>query len=145
MEMIGTTVIGRPVDVVWAYVLDLSNDANWRTGVDKSGWQSEEPLGPGAVGYTQVGNARVEWRVVLYTPRESIEWEYINGPLRGRGSYRLLAVEDGTEFTMVADAEPAGWLKLIGPLFTRMVRRQNQKDVETLRDILEPTPDGDVP
>jgi hypothetical protein len=145
MEMNGTTVIGRPVDVVWAYIMDLSNDASWRTGIDESGWKSGEPVGPGAGGYTRVGNASADWRIVSYSPGESVDWEFVSGPYQGRGGYRLVAVEGGTEFTLVADVEPTNWLKLLGPLFTWMGRRQNQRDVETLRDILESMPEDRVP
>lgn len=141
MDVSGTTVIGRPVDVVFDYVQDPSNDANWRIGLDESGWQSGESPGPGAIGYTLAGNARVEWRVISYAPGESIEWEFISGPLQGRAGYRLEPVDGGTQFTLVGDVEPAGCLKLAGPLFGRMVRRQNQTGVERLRDILESTPD----
>jgi hypothetical protein len=139
MEMNGTTVIGRPVDVVSDYVMDLANDANWRTGVDESGWQAGESLGPGAVGYTIAGNQRAEWRVVSYVAGESVDWEFISGPLKGRGGYRLVPVEGGTQFTLVADVKPSGWLRLLGPVFTWIGRRQNQRDVEKLRDILEST------
>ena len=142
MEMKGTIVISRPVAVVFDYVSNLSNDAKWRAGIQESGWQSGESPGPGAIGYTCVGNMKVEWRVVTYIAGESVAWDYISGPLKGRGGYRLVPVERGTQFTMVADAEPSGWLKLLGPIFTWMVRRQNQRDVERLRDILEATPES---
>ena len=140
MEMIGKTVIGRPVDIVWAYVRDLSNDANWRTGVDESGWQSDHSLTVGAIGYTLAGNQRAVWRVVSYVAGESVDWEFLSGPFTGRGGYRLVPVEGGTQFTLVADIEPSNWLKFLGPIFTWVGRRQNQRDVEKLRDILESTP-----
>jgi hypothetical protein len=137
MKMNGTTVINRPVDTVFDYVIDVSNDANWRTGVDESGWESGENLGLGAIGYTLAGNMKVRWRVVSYTEGESVEWDLLSGPYKGRGGYRLLPVDGGTEFTLLADLEPSGWLKLLGPLFGWIGRRQNQADVEKLRDILE--------
>jgi hypothetical protein len=142
MEMNGTIVISRPVDVVFEYVNNLSNDAKWRTGVDESGWQPGEPLGPGAIGYTRAGNVKTEWRVVSYIAGESVDWEFIGGPLKGRGGYRVVPVDRGSQFTLVADIEPSGWLKLLGPIFTWIVRRQNQRDVERLRDILESTPES---
>ncbi len=43
MEMNGTTIIRRPVEVVFSYVIDLANDANWRTGLDESGLREGEP------------------------------------------------------------------------------------------------------
>ena len=139
MEMNGTTIIDRPVEVVSDYVMDLSNDADWRTGVDESGWQSEDSLIVGAIGYTLAGNQRAEWRVVSYVAGESVDWEFLSGPFTGRGGYRLVPVEGGTQFTLVADIEPSNWLKFLGPVFGWIGRRQNQKDVEKLRDILEST------
>ena len=140
MEMNGTTITDRPVEVVSEYVMDLSNDADWRTGVDESGWQSEDSLIVGAIGYTLAGNQRAEWRVVSYVAGESVDWEFISGPFAGRGGYRLVPVEGGTQFTLVADIEPTNWLKFLGPIFAWIGRRQNQKDVEKLRDILESAP-----
>jgi hypothetical protein len=140
MGMNGTIVIGRPVDVVFDYVSDLANDANWRTGVDESGWKSGEPLSPGAIGYTVAGDQTAEWRLLSYVVGERADWEFVSGPLEGRGGYRLVPVEGGTEFTLVADVKPTGWLKLLGPVFTWVGRRQNQRDVEKLRDILESMP-----
>jgi hypothetical protein len=139
MEMNGTTVIGRPVDAVFAYVNDVANDVHWRTGVTASGLRSGQSLAPGAIGYTRVGDVEVEWRVLSYVAGESIDWELLNGPFRGRGGYRLVPVADGTQFTLVADVEPSGVYKLLGPLFTWIGRRRNQADVEKLRDILEST------
>jgi hypothetical protein len=45
MEMNGTTLINRPVDIVFAYVNDVTNDIHWRNGVDGSGLRSGEPSG----------------------------------------------------------------------------------------------------
>jgi len=139
MEMNGTTIIKRPVDVVFAYVNDVSNDVYWRASVDESGWRSAEPIAPGAIGYSRVGDQEIEWKVLKYVPGEHIEWQLLNGPFRGRGGYLLVPVEGGTQFTLLADIEPAGLYRLLGPLFTRMGQKQNQADVEKLREILEST------
>ena len=140
MEMNGTTIIDRPIDTVFAYVIDVSNDVHWRTGVTESGLRSGQTLGPGAIGYTRAGDMETGWRVVSYVPGESIDWELFSGPFLGRGGYRLASVDGGTQFTLVADIEPTGVYRLLGPLFAWMGRRRNQADVEKLRDILESTP-----
>ena len=137
MEMNGTTVIRRPSDAVYAYVMDVSNDANWRTGVDESRLTSEEPVTIGTEGYTIAGNAKAVWRVISYSEGKNISWEFISGPFEGRGGYRLVPVDGGTEFTLVADIVPTNWLRYLGPIFTWIGQRQNQADVERLREILE--------
>jgi hypothetical protein len=137
MEMNGTTIIRRPVETVFDYVIDLSNDANWRTGLDESGYRQGQSLGVGAVGYSRAGDQEVEWRIETYMPGQRVEWQLLNGPFLGRGGYQLKPVEGGTEFTLLAEIEPAGIYKLLGPLFRWMGQRRNQADVEKLRDILE--------
>jgi hypothetical protein len=137
MEMNGTTLINRPVDIVFAYVNDVTNDIHWRNGVDGSGLRSGETLGAGTIGYTVVGDLEVEWRVDGYDPGKSVDWTLLNGPFLGRGGYRLEPVDKGTRFTLVAEVEPSGVYRLLGPLFAWMGRRRNQADVEKLRDILE--------
>ncbi len=141
MELNGTTLIAQPVDRVSAYVMDVSNDVNWRYGVDETGYRSGDSFNPGAVGYTRVGDVEVEWKVLSSTSGESVDWELLNGPFQGRGGYRLVSVEGGTQFTLVSDVEPTGMYKLLGPLFGWMGRRRNQADVEKLRDILESASD----
>ena len=143
MEMNGTTIIGRPIDTVFAYVNDVSNDVHWRTGITGSGLRSDQSLGPESIGYSRVGDEEFEWRVISYIAGERVDWELLDGPFKGRGGYRLVPVDSGTQFTLVADVEPTGVYKLLGPLFAWMGRRRNQADVEKLRDILESTPHRD--
>ncbi len=137
MEMNATIMINRPVDEVFAYVMDFSNDTNWRAGAPESGMHSDGPLGPGSLGYTRVGGVEAEWRVVSYVQNEGAEWELTSGPMLGRGGYRLIPVDGGTQFTLLSDVEPVGVYKLLGPLFGWIGQRRNQADVEKLRNTLE--------
>jgi len=141
MEMNGTTMIGRPIETVFAYVNEVSNDVQWRTGITGSGLRSDQSLGLGSIGYARVGDEEFEWRVISYIAGESVDWELLDGPYTGSGGYRLVPVDSGTQFTLVADVEPVGVYKLLGPLFGWMGRRRNQADVEKLRDILESIPE----
>jgi hypothetical protein len=141
MEMNGTTTIARPAEAVWAYVINVNNDVHWRGGVTDSGLYTGLPVGLGSVGYARAGEQEVKWKVTALTAGSSVDWDLVSGPLQGRGGYRLVPVEGGTQFTLVADLVPTGIFKLIGPLFAWMGRRRNQADVEKLRQILESTPD----
>ena len=141
MVLNGTPILMRPADDGFAYVSDVSNDTHWRASVDESGWHSAEPIAPGVIGYSRAGSQEIEWKVLVYVPGERIEWELLNGPFQGRGGYLLVPFEGGTQFTLLADVEPTGLYRLLGPLFTRMGRKQNQADVEKLREILESTTD----
>ena len=135
--MSATTTIGRPPGEVWAYVSDVSNDVNWRTGIVDSGLRSDGPVGTGSVGYASTAKFEAVYRVIAFEPISRVDWEFTEGPLSGRGGYRLEPTENGTRFTLVADVQPSGAMKLLGPAFNRMVRRWNRADIEALRTILE--------
>lgn len=141
MNVDATTTIARPVETVFAYVGDPSNDIHWRTGITESGLYTDGPVGVGSVGYVRVGDAEARWKVISYTAGSSVDWEFMDGPYRGLGGYRLVAVDGGTQFTLVADVEPTNWLRFLGPIFPWIGQRQNQRDVEKLRDILESMPE----
>ena len=137
MEMNGTTIIQCPLEEVEEYVLHVTNDANWRYGVDESGFRSGDSISPGTLGYTRAGDVEVEWKVLSYIPHERVDWELLNGPFKGYGGYRFTAVEHGTQFTLVSDINPTGFYRLLGPLFKYIGKRRNQSDVEKLRILLE--------
>ena len=142
MDMSATTTIGRSPEEVFGYVAELGNDVNWRSGIVDSGWRCDGSVGPGSVGYSRASRFESVWRVTTYEPTARVDWEFTEGPLKGRGGYRLEPVDGGTRFTLVADIKPFGVMRLLGPAFGWMIRRLNRNDVETLRSILEGTADS---
>ena len=137
MDMNATTTIALPPDQVYAFVANPANDVRWRTGVTESGLTSEPPLQVGSEGFASAGDQTSHWRVTAIVPGSSVDWELTDGPIAGTGGYRLEPVNDETRFTLVADVGPKGLLRLLGPVFARVGRRQNMADVEKLRSILE--------
>ena len=137
MNLSATTVIHVPAEAVYAYVSDPTNDAKWRTGVTESGLTTDPPLGLGSEGYVKAGNKVARWKVTAIDPGVSVEWDLTEGPYGGSGGYRCEEIEGKTRFTLVADVEPRGFLRLLGPLFARMGKKQNQADVEKLKHLLE--------
>ena len=140
MEFSATTIIRRPPEEVYEYVGDVTNDVHWRNDIDDSGWRSDQPVSLGSVGYAKVGKIETVYRITVLEPVRRVDWEFIEGPFIGRGGYRLEAVGAGTRFTLVADIKPYGMMRLLGPLFYWIGRRSIQKDVETLRQIMEGSP-----
>jgi len=140
MEISATTIIRRPPEKVYEYISDVANDVRWRNSVEESGWRSDPPVGLGSIGYANAGKIKTVYRITVLVPFKQVEWEFIKGPFKGRGGYRLEAVEAGTRFTLMADIKPLGAMKLLGPLFYWIGRHSNQKDVETLRRIMESSP-----
>ncbi len=137
MDVSATTTIRRSPRTVWEYLCDASRDVNWRTGIVNSGLRTDEPAGKGSVGFVSTGRMTVVYRVTTFEPTSRMDWEYIEGPLEGGGSYRLEPIDDGTRFTLAASGRPSGAMRLLGPLFGLVIQRQMRTDVATLRSILE--------
>ena len=137
MDLSATTMIHVPAEEVYGYVSDPANDVNWRTGVTASGLTTDPPLALGSEGYVKVGNQLARWKVTEIAPGGSVDWDLTEGPYAGSGGYRLEDIDGNTRFTLVANVEPRGFYRLLGPLFARMGRRQNQADVEALKELLE--------
>jgi len=137
MDLSATTTIHAPVGAVYAYVSDPANDVNWRTGVTESGLTTHPPLAPDSEGFVKAGSRVARWRVTAIEPGASVDWNLTEGPYSGSGGYRFEDIGGSTRFTLVANVQPQGILRLLGPLFARMGRKQNQADVETLKGLFE--------
>jgi hypothetical protein len=137
MDLSASTVIRVPTQVVYDFVSDPANDTRWRTGVTESGLTTDPPLSLGSEGFVKAGTRVARWRVKAIQPGASVDWDLTDGPYGGSGGYRLEDLDGSTCFTLVADVKPRGFYRLLGPLFGRLGRKQNQADVERLRSLLE--------
>ena len=141
MNASATIEIARTPADVFAWVNDVSHDPSWRTGVVESGMLTDGPLAVGSRGFARAGSAdkpiEAVWEVVEYDPAGVARWQFVSGPLVGTGGYVCEPIEAGTRFTLEADVRPMGWMRVLGPLFGMIGRRQNGRDVATLKSILE--------
>lgn len=143
MSQSATVIIDRPAEDVFNYVMDIPNDAHWRTrtGVVEAAYTSDPPLGVGTTGFDRISaNGRefiVEWKTVEYEPGRLARWEFVSGPLSGFGSYICEPAGERTKFTLEANVRPSGPLRFLGPVFGMIARRQFKADVQTLKAILE--------
>lgn len=134
--------IARSPADVFAYVMQVSNDANWRTGVVEAGFTTEPPVRVGSEGFDRVDangrTAEARWRVFEWEPGSHARWDLVSGPIAGTGGYICAPGDDGgTDFTLEAHVQPTGLYRLLGPVFGLLGRRQNRADVAKLKSILE--------
>jgi hypothetical protein len=142
MDMSVSILIGRPPLEVFEYVVEMSHDADWRTGVVEAAVTSSGPMGVGSTGFdrAEARGRRMEsgWRVTAFEDGSVVRWDLVSGPYLGTGGYICEPTDGGgTMFTLESDVRAAGLLRLLGPLFGVLGRRQNRADAEKLRAILE--------
>jgi hypothetical protein len=141
MNLSATVLINRSTSDVFDYVMDVPHDAQWRNGVVEAAFTSDKPFGVGTTGFDRVmANSReavATWTVFEYEPGSHARWTLDSGPIKGTGGYICEPADGGTTFTLEANVTPAGWYRLLGPIFGIVGRRQNQADVQKLKEILE--------
>lgn len=141
MDASASMLIDRPTSEVYDFVMDVRNDARWRTGVVEAAFVGDGQLGVGTRGYDLVeGNgrsARADWEVYEFVPGKLARWNLTSGPIAGTGGYVCEPARNGTRFTLEADVEPTGALRFLGPVFAIVGRRQNRRDVRRLKRTLE--------
>ncbi len=134
-------VINRPIDEVFAYVTDLSNNVQWMTGVIAVGMTSPGPVKVGATYKFDIKALSMKMEttgeVAAYEPPKKYAWKSTSGPFPMSGSTTFEAVEGGTRVTDVIQAEPGGFFKLAEPMLMKQQQSQMEADMKKLKEILE--------
>ena len=135
-------VIERPRSAVAEYASDPDNATAWYKNIESVEWKSPKPLG---VGTKIAFVAEFMGRRLVYTyeirellPGERLVMSTDEGPFPMETTYAWTDAGDGeTRMTLRNRGEPSGFSRLTAPLMARAVRRSNQKDLASLKAILE--------
>ncbi len=137
-EIVIDVVIDRPVDEVFAYLADNSNETAWQTGLIESTVTSDGPIGAGSTGRDvrrSMGMKVVnEWACTAFEPNRMFAF-VVTKPITFTASYRFESESDGTRVTM--SAKPSGFAKVVWPLMSRVGRKQYERDFARLKNVLE--------
>ena len=116
-------VIARPIDQVFVFLVNPSNNSLWQEGVVESRQISEGPVGVGSRGrdIRRFFGRQIEYdyEIVEYEPNEKIRFKSISGPIQFDGSYTLQSIQEGTRFTFTIEGSAGLWFSLAGPLAAR--------------------------
>lgn len=134
-------VINRPIEDVFAYVIDLNNLTQWDTGVLEAEYTSEDPIGVGTT-YRHViqflgRRLETEGKVIEFEPNKKISYKSESGPGSGEVYIAFETTNGDTRVTQRIKAEFGGLFKLAEPIVFRSMQRQNEASLATLKDILE--------
>jgi len=140
-EIVIDIVIDRPLDEVFAYLADNTNETAWQTGLIESTLTSSGPIGVGSTGRDvrrSMGMKVVnEWECTDFQPDTMFAFK-VTKPITFAASYRFEATPEGTRVTM--RAEPSGSARIVWPLMSLMGRKQYARDFATLKAVLEGAP-----
>jgi uncharacterized protein YndB with AHSA1/START domain len=135
------TVIDRPADRVFAFLVDVDKVADWNPQVTEARKTSEGPLGVGTT-LLFVGKflgrrfeSVSEW--TEYTPNERFSTKTISGPFHLEIENTLSSVDGGTRLATTYRGESRGFFKLAEPVIVRLTRKQFEIATEYLKALLE--------
>jgi uncharacterized membrane protein len=108
-----TITISRPIDEVFAFFADVTNDPKWRGSAVKEisvhgdmreGAHIHQKIAAGPFG----APVKADMDVVVYQPPTALGFQVTTGPLRPRVDFTLAPVGAATEVTFSIDAPLSG-------------------------------------
>ena len=134
--------IDRPLEEVFSYVTNPENLPEWSNLVLEVRRETEGQLQKGDrfTTFAKFLGRRFEtpFEVSDHEPYRRHSDRSRGGPFEQEYIYTLEETgEGGTRLTYVAEGEPGGFFRLVGPLLERAGRRQFRADLQSLKDMLE--------
>jgi uncharacterized membrane protein len=136
--------IERPVDRVFAFILDGTNNPHWRPTIIDVQLDPNTPLGIGArfiQGIRGPGGNRFpgDYKITECRPNDLIAFQVIAGQAATVGTFRFEALGEATKVTFTLDYTPKGMAKLLGPSFAGPLRDE-VANLANLKRYLEQEP-----
>ena len=136
-----SVTINRPIEEVFAYVTNTSNDPAWHTDILEARKTSEGPIGLGTTWHVRfkpsMGVSEGDTEVVAFEPNRLEVQRGEMGPMQPTLTYLFEPAEDGTRFTRRIQIKITGMMRLMEPLMRLMSRRRNVRFVANLKRVLE--------
>ncbi len=144
IKLESTVIINRPVQDVWDFVSDCTNEPQWHTDCISARATSARPLQTGSTqawAMTYAKGAEANLTVTALEPGRLEQLETVSAPMNIKPTltYTFEAAGTGTKFTRAMDVRPTGITRLMEPLLRRMMTKNNAGYVRTLKQVLDPT------
>jgi ribosome-associated toxin RatA of RatAB toxin-antitoxin module len=135
------TVIGRPVEEVFAVVQDVARTPLWNPGLLEVRRTSEGPLGVGAT-MIYVGTflgRRYESPVACtgFAENNQLATATTGGPFYLEVDQMVAPADAGTKVTIHCRGESRGFFKLAEPVVVRLTKRQVEAAAGNLKALME--------
>lgn len=140
----GEITIGRPVEVVFDYVADQTNEPQYNPNMVRAEKDTAGPIGKGTRFRSAVRSAGRTAEMLIEntgydrprllastTTMKQMDIEY---------TLKFEPVAEGTRMRWSGEVHPKGGLRLLGPLVTWMGTRQEQRIWSSLKSHLESAP-----
>lgn len=144
IKLESTITINRPVQDVWDFVSDCTNEPKWHTDCISARATSPLPLQTGSTQAWAMSYAKGEeanLKVTALEPGRLEQLETVAAPMNIKPTltYTFEPAGTGTKFTRAMEVRPTGITRLMEPFLRRMMTKNNAGYVRTLKQVLDPT------
>ena len=139
-----SVTIERPIEAVWAFVMDVEREPLWQTSIEEVRIEGGGPLTAGAR-VTEVRwflGRRIEtvWEMVEAEEPHRSSITSIVSPFPWASVYQFEAVGDATRYTVSLTGDPGGFFRIAASFLQRAGRRELVASLGNLKDLLETEP-----
>jgi uncharacterized protein YndB with AHSA1/START domain len=135
------TVIDRPPDEVFAYLVNVDRFPDWSGNISSARKTSEGPLAAGStldfVGKMLGRGFESSAVVTEYAANQRFATKTTSGPFYIEVDYKLDPADGKTAVTTTVRGESKGFFKLAEPMIVRVTRKQFETDAESLKALVE--------
>lgn len=133
--------IERPVEEVFAYVSDVTNDPAWHTDILDARRIDSGPIGIGSEFEVRIqpfmGQSTGRVAVTVHQPSAGFELSGRLGPMEPVIRYRFRRANGETEVEREVSMQPPGLMRLLAPVLRPMMRGRNQGFLANLKRVME--------
>lgn len=133
--------INCPLSKVAAYAFNPANAPEWYVNINAIEWKSEKPLQVGSlVAFkAQFMGKKLEYTYEFVELTESrLVMKTAQGPFPMQTTYDLEELDESTTLMRLRNnGQPSGFSKFMAPLMAKMMKKANQKDLLSIKSILE--------
>lgn len=134
--------INRPRDQVSAYAANPDHAPEWYVNIQSAEWRTSKPLQIGSEiafkAYFLGKELSYVYRITEYAPGEKLVMQTADGPFPMETTYEWeSAGANATRMTLRNRGNPAGFSMLFAPFMSLMMKRANNKDLKSIKAILE--------
>ena len=142
VDVTTSILIERPIATVAHFASDPDNAPRWYENIESVEWETPRPTALGSrVAFTaRFLGKRMEYtyEVAELVPLERMVMRMADGPFPMETTYTWEKLGKSlTRMTLRNSGTPAGFSRVAGPMMSRAIRKANEKDLETLRELLE--------
>jgi len=144
VDVSSAIVIEQPRTKVADFAADPNNAPRWYENIQSVEWKTPVAVAVGSkiafVAHFLGRRMAYTYEIVEHIRGERLVMRTAEGPFPMETMYTWETVADGTKMTLRNRGAPSGFSMLAAPFMRIAMRRANQKDLATLKRLLEGSP-----